>query len=682
MLTGFAYISSVTSNTVKVIDITNNTTVATIPVGIGPIGVSVSPDGKKIYTANSTGGTVSAIDGTTNTVVATIPVGSYPYGIVVSPDGSKVYAANFNDGTLSVINTVTNTVMGVIPVGAHALCVAESFDGTRLYVTDYMSHTVSIINTATNLVLKTINITVEPWGLAVSPDGSHIYVGSSNSNILTVINSTNYSVSTIIVNQDPQGISVSPDGKLVYAVNSAANNVSVISTATNTVTGTIFTSNNPLGVSFSSDGTRAYVPSYTANDITVINTSTNAVLTKVAVGPQPNTIGNFVSGGVSCLPVTFSITVNPFTGPTITTTGTLSALNTVYGTPSTAQVFNVSGSNMTAGILVTPPGGFEVSTDNITYSNSLTIGAAGTIASTQIFIRLKASTSIGTYSGPVILSSTGANATIAIGTSTIAPAHITITATDVVKTYGTALTGAIVTTGYSTTVLKNAETIGSVSINYAASAAVNATASNYIGAVTVSSASGGNFTASNYIITYGAGNMIVLKAPLTIKADDKSKVVGNPNPAFTLTYSGFVNNETAAQLISQPVLSSPAVTSTPIGIYPIIISGAASLNYAITYVPGTLTILPVVQTLVAPNTFTPNNDGINDTWDIPYLSIYPNCTVEVLNRYGEQVYYSKGYPVAWNGRLKGADLPVGTYYYIINLNNANKPFSGSLAIIR
>ena len=66
-----------------------------------------------------------------------------------------------------------------------------------------------------------------------------------------------------------------------------------------------------------------------------------------------------------------------------------------------------------------------------------------------------------------------------------------------------------------------------------------------------------------------------------------------------------------------------------------------------------------------PNTFTPNSDGINDTWEIKYLNTYPNTTVEVFNRYGSKVYYSNGYGVPWNGQFNGADLPVGTYYYII-----------------
>ena len=90
----------------------------------------------------------------------------------------------------------------------------------------------------------------------------------------------------------------------------------------------------------------------------------------------------------------------------------------------------------------------------------------------------------------------------------------------------------------------------------------------------------------------------------------------------------------------------------------------------------------VLKLPVIPNTFTPNGDGINDTWNIQYLNTYPNCSVDVYNRLGEKVYSSIGYSIPWDGRFKGADLPVGTYYYIINPKLGRKVMTGSITIIR
>jgi len=90
----------------------------------------------------------------------------------------------------------------------------------------------------------------------------------------------------------------------------------------------------------------------------------------------------------------------------------------------------------------------------------------------------------------------------------------------------------------------------------------------------------------------------------------------------------------------------------------------------------------VLKAPVIPNTFTPNNDGINDNWNIKYLDSYPDVIVEVFNRYGERVYYSNGYTIAWDGRYKGAELPVGTYYYIISPGNGRGKIAGPITIIR
>ncbi|WP_295772747.1 PKD domain-containing protein [uncultured Mucilaginibacter sp.] len=90
----------------------------------------------------------------------------------------------------------------------------------------------------------------------------------------------------------------------------------------------------------------------------------------------------------------------------------------------------------------------------------------------------------------------------------------------------------------------------------------------------------------------------------------------------------------------------------------------------------------VLQQPVVYNTFTPNGDGRNDTWVIPFMSDYPKATVEVFNRNGEKVFNSIGYPVPWDGRYRGADLPAGTYYYLIDLKNGKPAQSGPLTIIR
>ncbi len=102
---------------------------------------------------------------------------------------------------------------------------------------------------------------------------------------------------------------------------------------------------------------------------------------------------------------------------------------------------------------------------------------------------------------------------------------------------------------------------------------------------------------------------------------------------------------------------------------------------SVTSLPFTITLLPLPPVSI-PNTFTPNGDGINDIWDISTLIYYPNCLVNVYNRYGALVYQSKGYSKAWDGTYKGNLLPVGTYYYLIDLGTKTEKLSGAVSIVR
>ena len=83
--------------------------------------------------------------------------------------------------------------------------------------------------------------------------------------------------------------------------------------------------------------------------------------------------------------------------------------------------------------------------------------------------------------------------------------------------------------------------------------------------------------------------------------------------------------------------------------------------------------------------FTPDGDGINDTWLIAELSTrYPNNNVTIFNRWGQVLYNSDGYLIPWDGRFDNKDLPVGSYYYIIDFNDAldTPNATGIVTIIR
>ncbi|MCK0137223.1 gliding motility-associated C-terminal domain-containing protein [Arenibacter sp. S6351L] len=91
---------------------------------------------------------------------------------------------------------------------------------------------------------------------------------------------------------------------------------------------------------------------------------------------------------------------------------------------------------------------------------------------------------------------------------------------------------------------------------------------------------------------------------------------------------------------------------------------------------------PVTPTLVPAQAFTPNGDGINDYWMIPGIENYPNALVKVYNRWGHEVFASKGYNNDWNATYKSRSnsLPSGSYMYVIDLANGSAPIQGWLFI--
>lgn len=93
----------------------------------------------------------------------------------------------------------------------------------------------------------------------------------------------------------------------------------------------------------------------------------------------------------------------------------------------------------------------------------------------------------------------------------------------------------------------------------------------------------------------------------------------------------------------------------------------------------TVTVYPLIET---PNGFTPNGDGINDTWELKDINAFPHSEVIIFNRYGREVFRSKGYAQAWDGRWNGENLPSATYNYIIKLHPEIKDRSGSVTIFR
>ncbi|MES2140690.1 MAG: gliding motility-associated C-terminal domain-containing protein, partial [Bacteroidota bacterium] len=160
---------------------------------------------------------------------------------------------------------------------------------------------------------------------------------------------------------------------------------------------------------------------------------------------------------------------------------------------------------------------------------------------------------------------------------------------------------------------------------------------------------------------------------VTILATTTTVLGGNPTGPVGATYSWDpilgLDNGTNSNPIANPV-----VTTT----YTVTVTSAQGC------ISSDIVIVTVVANITFGNGISPNADGANDEWIIDNIELFPKSVVEVYNRWGELLFQSKGYTEKWKGEFKGQLLPVGTYYYIINLNDPLFPdvLTGPITILR
>ena len=257
------------------------------------------------------------------------------------------------------------------------------------------------------------------------------------------------------------------------------------------------------------------------------------------------------------------------------------ALVTVAASPNPSTY----GDNVTFTATVSPNGVLANPSGTVTFTDgSLTLGSASLTGSAPFTATFTTSLlSAGSHS---ITATFGGDSIFDVSPSapisvSVNPAPLTVTAANASKLYGQAnppLTGSIVG-------IKNGD-------NITATYATAATQSSPVGTYPiVPTLVDPDSKLGNYSVTVNNGTLTINPAPLTITADDKTKILNAPNPSFTASYSGFVLGEGPSVLGGVLSCTTTAVTNSFVGSYPITCSGQTSTNYAITYVAGTLHVI-------------------------------------------------------------------------------------------
>jgi YVTN family beta-propeller protein len=258
------YVGGGAANDVKIFAAAANGTFAAagaIPIARAePSGLSLSPDGSRLYVALNMTHEVAVIDTATRAIVARVPVGIYPYTTVMSFDGAKVYVSNWG----GKVPGATDFTDGMFPV------VVDERTGIPV------SGTVSVLDTASNTVVKTINVGLHPTGLALSPRGDRVYVTNANSDTVSVISTaTDTVLKTLrvsgagpgreaLLGSSPNAVTVSPNGRTLYVANASNNAIAVVDADArggDAVRGLIPTGWYPTAVALDETGSQLFIAS-------------------------------------------------------------------------------------------------------------------------------------------------------------------------------------------------------------------------------------------------------------------------------------------------------------------------------------------------------------------------------------------------------------------------------------
>jgi gliding motility-associated-like protein len=88
------------------------------------------------------------------------------------------------------------------------------------------------------------------------------------------------------------------------------------------------------------------------------------------------------------------------------------------------------------------------------------------------------------------------------------------------------------------------------------------------------------------------------------------------------------------------------------------------------------------SSLVVSNTFTPNGDGVNDKWSVPGLRFYEGARISVFDKVGSRMFYTEIPDQGWDGTYKGKQLPIGSYFWVIEALEIGEMRRGILNLIR
>ena len=284
-----AYVGLFKDNTVAVLDTSSHRVLRTIPVPLGPHGLAMTPDGRKVYVSSDGASTVSVIDTATDRVVGSIDVGPMPHGLAISRDGRQVLVSGFGTNQALIIDTASDRVVGHVPVPQPHNSVIGP-DGRLAYVGSQQQGATALIilDLATQTQVGQVPLDQAPRALDLSPDGTRLYVTLAGVDAVQVLETG----SKRVIGQIPVGASphhplFTPDGQAGLVVSQGPGELEILDPVGQTVSHTVRVGNAPHWIATSSDGHIAYVTNEGSHDVSVVDLTSHRVTATIPVSHAP-----------------------------------------------------------------------------------------------------------------------------------------------------------------------------------------------------------------------------------------------------------------------------------------------------------------------------------------------------------------------------------------------------------
>jgi len=269
--------------------------VGTIPVGARPRGMTLSPDGRRIFVALGNDDAVAVVDVTSRHVVRQLAVGKDPEQVAVSPaQGTTVYVSNEETAMATAVDVATHRTRFAVPVGKEPEGVAVAPNGRKVYVTGEADSSVTVIDAASGRRLTSFAVGSRPRFVVFTHDGVRAYVSAENGGTVTYVDARADTIEGAVVIGDrttkPTGLALSPDEKTLYVANGRSNEVVVIDIPSRAVTATVAVGERPWGIALSRDGRTLYTANGRGGSVSVIDVASRRVTSTLSIGGRPYSV--------------------------------------------------------------------------------------------------------------------------------------------------------------------------------------------------------------------------------------------------------------------------------------------------------------------------------------------------------------------------------------------------------